>query len=55
MKRPKVAPIRSPNLFEMGKLEEVADLMSELKIERKYSEPGRYELKIKIPSKMRRK
>ena len=42
MKRPKVEPIRSPTLFEMGKLETAADLMSKLNLERTYSEPGLY-------------
>jgi uncharacterized protein YecE (DUF72 family) len=42
MKRPKIEPIRSPTLFEMGQLGKAADLMSNLNVERKYSEPGLY-------------
>jgi uncharacterized protein YecE (DUF72 family) len=38
--RPKVEPIRNPTLFEMEKLDRVADLTSQLKIERPYSLPG---------------
>src|SRR5437879_2673200 len=39
-KRPKVEPIRQPTLFQMEKLDEVADLTSQLKIERPFSLPG---------------
>jgi|SRR5882762_5864753 len=42
MKRPKVQPISDPTLFEMGKLEKAADLMSKLNVERPYSEPDLY-------------
>ena len=42
MKRPKVEPIRSPTLFEMGKVDKATDPMSNLNVERKYSEPGLY-------------
>jgi hypothetical protein len=38
--RPKVQPIRYPTLFEMEKLDKVADLTSQLKIERPYFLPG---------------
>jgi uncharacterized protein YecE (DUF72 family) len=38
--RPKAEPIRNPTLFPMEKLEEVAELASEPKIERPYSLPG---------------
>jgi len=38
-KRPKLEPIRQPTLFQMEKLEEAANLASELKIERPYSLP----------------
>jgi hypothetical protein len=39
-KRPRVEPIRQPNLFEMEKLGQAADLTSQLKIDRPYSLPG---------------
>ena len=39
-KRPKVEPIRQPTLFQMEKLEEAAELASELKIARPFSLPG---------------
>ncbi len=39
-KRPKVEPIRNPTLFEMEKLQLVANLTTDLKIERPYSLPG---------------
>src|SRR5882762_8620333 len=42
MKPKIVVPIRDPTLFEMGKLEKAADLMSKLNVERPYSEPGLY-------------
>jgi uncharacterized protein YecE (DUF72 family) len=38
--RPKVEPIHQPTLFQMEKLEEAAELTSQLKIERPYSLPG---------------
>jgi len=38
-KRPKVAPIRSPTLFPIEKVEEANELASELKVERPYSLP----------------
>lgn len=38
--RPKVEPIRQPNLFDMEKLEKTAELTSQPKIERPYSLPG---------------
>jgi hypothetical protein len=38
----KVQPIRSPTLFEMGKLDKAADLMSSLQVLRPYSEPDLY-------------
>ena len=38
----KVQPIRSPTLFEMGKLDKAADLMSSLQMLRPYSEPDLY-------------
>jgi hypothetical protein len=37
---PKVEPILQPTLFQMEKLEEVAELAGEPKIERPYSLPG---------------
>ncbi len=39
-RRPKVTPIRDPTLFEMEKLEQAANLTTDLKIERPYSLPG---------------
>jgi hypothetical protein len=42
MKRPKVEPIRDPVLFEVDKLDKAANLMSSVKVERQYSEPGLY-------------
>lgn len=39
-KRPKVEPIRSPTLFEMGKLEQAPNLANSLNVEQPYSEPG---------------
>ena len=41
-KRPKVEPIRNPNLFEMEKLERAGNLANSLKVERPYTEPGIY-------------
>ena len=38
----KVQPIRSATLFEMGKLDKAADLMSSLQMLRPYSEPDLY-------------
>jgi len=38
--RPKVTPIRDPTLLEMEKLENAAELRSQLKIDRPYSLPG---------------
>jgi hypothetical protein len=38
----KVQPIRSPTLFEMGKLDKAAGLMSSLQMLRPYSEPDLY-------------
>jgi hypothetical protein len=38
--RPKVEPIRQPTLFQMEKVEELAEPAGELKIERPYSLPG---------------
>jgi uncharacterized protein YecE (DUF72 family) len=40
--KPKIRPIREPTLFEMEKLEKASDLMSNLNVERPYSEPGLY-------------
>ena len=39
-KRPKVETIRSPTLFEMGKLEQAGNLANSLNVKRPYSEPG---------------
>ena len=39
-KRPKAEPIRQPNLFEVEKVQEAAELAGEAKIERPYSLPG---------------
>jgi uncharacterized protein YecE (DUF72 family) len=39
-KRPKVEPIRNPTLFEMDRLEEAADFVAGLEVERPCSEPG---------------
>jgi hypothetical protein len=39
-KRPKVAPIRNPTLFDMDKLEVARRLARSLNVERPYSEPG---------------
>jgi uncharacterized protein YecE (DUF72 family) len=39
-KRPKVEPIHNPTLFEMDKLEQPANLVNALNVERPYSEPG---------------
>jgi len=39
-KRPKIAPIRDPTLFEMEKLELAANLTTDLKIDRPYALPG---------------
>lgn len=40
VKHPRVGPIRSPPLFEMGKLEQAGNLANSLNVERPYSEPG---------------
>ncbi len=39
-RRPKVEPIRNPNLFQMEKLEEVAKLANTLTVDRPFSLPG---------------